>query len=602
MANNVLNNTNAGGSHKIVLDPPTSKGTTKSIISLRHPLYNEKVTEWEKFRLTYAGGRPFIEKYLKSFSKREDGTEFNARKDSSYCPAHAKTAVNEIKDAVSERLVDVVRTGGSPSYQKAIIGGNGGVDKDNSTMNGFIGSEVLPELLSMGKVGVYVDRGTLPERASKTDVSSITPYLYTFTAEDIFAWDYTNGVLTTVLLREQVFTRDAVTELPAGLESAYRLLKLTDSGVTVQTFNKDGKESTMMTTLNLQTIPFTLFEISESILTDIADYQIALLNLGSSDLAYAIKSNFPFYVEQFDPRDLVTNLLRSGTPSNDGTDTDPGSSADSNTARDNEMRIGTGQGRRYPKGVDSPGFINPSPEPLTVSMQKQKDLQVEIKELARLSVKGMSGEEESSEESGLATIGGVLEKGERAIADIWASYEHTDPAMVKYPENYTLRTDAERRDEADKLMELMPKLPSNGLKKTVSKQVAHILVGHRVSFDEMKKIYAEIDKAEVIITDPEVIREDLEAGLVSTELASKLRNYPEGEVEQAKIDHADRLYRIAIAQSKAAIDDSGLNGARGVKDFDSEDDTAKLEKKESRDTTQDDTVGDKTRGKGVSNE
>jgi hypothetical protein len=35
---------------------------------------------------------------------------------------------------------------------------------------------------------------------------------------------------------------------------------------------------------------------------DIADYQIALMNLESSDINYMLKSNFPFYVEQYDPR------------------------------------------------------------------------------------------------------------------------------------------------------------------------------------------------------------------------------------------------------------------------------------------------------------
>ena len=35
---------------------------------------------------------------------------------------------------------------------------------------------------------------------------------------------------------------------------------------------------------------------------DVVNHQIALLNLGSSDVNYALKSNFPFYIEQKDQR------------------------------------------------------------------------------------------------------------------------------------------------------------------------------------------------------------------------------------------------------------------------------------------------------------
>jgi hypothetical protein len=46
--------------------------------------------------------------------------------------------------------------------------------------------------------------------------------------------------------------------------------------------------------------------------------------------------------------------------------------------------------------------------------------------------------------------------------------------------------------------------------------------------------------------------------LVSQELASKARGYPEGQVDQAKKDHAERLALISQAQSSG--------GARGVPD------------------------------------
>jgi len=561
----------------------------KKIITIRHPEYYNLTSEWNKFRLAYEGGQEFIDEYVKKLSKRESALEFSARKAASYCPAHAKTAVNEVKDAISERLIDVVRVDGPVSYQAAVRGVDGGVDRSGSTMNGFISSEVLPELLSMGKVGVYVDRSPLPDTVSKADVAALPPYVYTYRTEDILAWDYVNGVLNAVLLRDEIYTKDD-SGLADGTTTRYRYLKKEANGVQIYIYDDAGLE-TGNQLLNIQTLPFCIFELKQSLMTDIANYQIALLNLGSSDLSYAIKSNFPFYVEQFDPKEFATNLLRAGTA-------DTGTSEEGSTGKNNEMNAGVSQGRRYPKGVDQPDFIHPSPEPLQASMAKQVALQKEIRELVRLSLTDLS-DGERSVESGLACIGTELERGERQIGIVWADYDKSNPPVIKYPKNYTLRTDAERRAEVLELTKMLPSLPSVGLQKAISVQIAQILVGHKVSEEQMQAIEDEINNAAVIITDPEVIRKDLEAGLVGTELASSLRGYPKGEVEQAKIDHTDRLARIAIAQSEASVD--SLNAARGVKDMDSENNTASKEKEKSRDTTKDGTVTDKTRGNGKSN-
>jgi len=335
------------------------------------------------------------------------------------------------------------------------------------------------------------------------------------------------------------------------------------------------------------------------LMTDIANYQIALLNLGSSDLSYAIRSNFPFYTEQFDPKQFALEALQAGR-------SDTGTSEEANISKDQEVSIGIAQGRKYPKGLDRPQFVHPSPEPLKASMEKQEKLQAEIRELVRLNVKNLSGQntDNLAIESGMSCIGLELEKGERQIGKVWADYTQEQAPIIKYPKNYTLKTEAERRAEASELQEQVAKTPSTTLQKVLTKQIANILADHRVSKDVMQKIYDEIDDSEVIITDPEVIRADHEAGLVGTELASKLRNYPEGEVVKAKADHTERLARIAIAQSKYSIDKStgngknvdAIDGARGVDDMDSEKDTAANEKLLSRQTDEEDVVTDKTRG------
>lgn len=554
-----------------------------------HPYYDESIEQWIKYRCAYEGGQNFINKYTKKFSKRETQTEFNARLESTYCPAHAKVAVNEIKDAISERLVDVERIDGPASYQAAIVGKKGGVDKQNSNMNGFITEEVLPELLSMGAVGVYIDRPVIPARASRADVKDIVPYLYTYTVENILNWKYDDNMqLEKLLLKDCVYTEDDSSGMPNGVEDRYRLLGTTSKGVEVTIYNNEGAEI-KKDLLKLKNIPFSLFKIKQALMTDIANYQIALLNLGSSDLSYAIRSNFPFYTEQFDPRDFATDLLKSS-----GGEKDDGTSSDSNEAHDKNIQIGISQGRRYAKGLDAPAFINPSSEPLEVSMKKQNELQAEIRQLVRLNVTSLTiTDDNRSVESGMSCIGLELEKGERVIGKIWAEYTEEEEPLVKYPRNYTLKTEEERRKEASEIQEQVSKTPSLTLQKILTKQVANILADHRVSKEIMEKIEKEIEDAEVIITDPEVIRADHESGLLGTELASKLRGYPEGEVEKAKKDHVERLARIAEAQSDASLKNAQ---ARGVDDMSANSDEGRNEKLLSRQTDEDEVVTDKTRG------
>ena len=131
-----------------------------NITEIRHPKYNDK--EFKKWRLTYKGGDSFINEYLKRFSSRETDVDFTLRKQVTYLPAFAKGAVNDVKNAIFQRTSDVVRTGGSISYQKAITGLIGGVDLNSSGMNEFIGNAILPELLPLSKDGVYIDNTSNP--------------------------------------------------------------------------------------------------------------------------------------------------------------------------------------------------------------------------------------------------------------------------------------------------------------------------------------------------------------------------------------------------------------------------------------------------------
>ncbi len=589
---------------------------TITLHKLRHPQHTLMALEWEKFRLAFEGGIFFKNKFLKKFSSRETTADFNTRRNCSHVPAHAKAAVMDIRNAIFKRMIDITRVDGPDSYNQAMVGLNHGVDGKGNSMNSFMGQVILPELLVIGRVGIYIDKPQIwTEGASLADVRNLAPYLYHYQAEDIFSWhfDETN-MLDAVLLRDHDFTVDEVTGVINGEIEQFRLLKKievngepkVELSLFDMVFRGPGVASSRTPILkpvetpiilDLPEIPFVLMELDSSLMTDIADYQISLLNLASSDVAYALKSNFPFYTEQFAPEAELPHVRPADI---DGT------TADAATANKYKVDIGVASGRRYPTNVDRPAFIHPSAEPLLASLQLQENLKREIRQLVNLNLSNIQPVRASADskdrdnsglEGGLANIGLELEFGERNLGRIWWWYESAGggEVTVKYPNNYSLRTDEDRRREAAELQKIAPTVPSKTFQKQTMKDITTILQGHKISQAELIKMHDEIDESEVIVTDPDVIGKDHEAGFVSTKLASELRGYPEGEAEQAAKDHAERAARIVAAQTSTSMT---RMQARGATDMDDTSNSGQEERLEANDTTLRVTTEDRTRGEG----
>ncbi len=589
-------------------------GKQFTIADLTHPAYDRSLADWQKWRDTYESGSWFIEKYLEKFTAREDDNDFKRRKRITYNPAFAKAAVDEIKNSIFQRLVDIVRIGGSKSYQEAVKGKLGGVDLLGSSMNSFLGRKVLPELLSMARVGVFVD---MPELSGITlaENQGKRPYLYTYKTEDIRTWRFDEydcqSEYSSILLRDYVLEYDAELNMPIGETVRYRHLWVEDGRVHCRFYGNEGipqggnesyltpgnpvgPEQPPPIVLNIDRIPFVVIEISASLLTDVAPYQIALLNMASSDLNYVLQSNFPFYTEQFEPNRATQYTRPEGS----------GTAADAGDAAAKEIKVGTSRGRRYPKGLDRPMFIAPPSDPLKTSMEKQEQMKAEIRQLVHLAVANLQPRDASAEskgmdneglESGLSYIGLELEHAERRIADYWAMYEGAAVPTVNYPEKYSLRSESDRREEATGLAELLQTVPSESYRKEVCKRLAQVLLGNKVSTESMTKIAKEIDAAQGVTAEVDVIAKHVEIGILDLELAAKLCGYPEGTVAKATKDHTDRLTRIA--ESQAEKSNTVAPGARGVGDLaDNPAAGGKAEKAASRDTTTDPVAKDKTRG------
>jgi len=602
------------------------------ISSIRHPLFENNILEWEKWRIVFEGGELFRNRFLEMTSKREDPLDFKLRKKMTPIPSFSKSAITEVKNSIFQRMVDVARRDGPDSYQKAITGVDFGVDFKGSSMNNFIGQQVLPELLLMSRVGIMIDS---PDTIGTTlkDSQGLRPYLYRYQAEDILSWSERPGrpdEFDAVLLRDFVEIKRG--RLPSETLERFRFMFIdeTDDKVHVQFFRSEpaktettailgqptgvqtkakevqidaqGEPTDQDIILDMNIIPFVIVELSHSLMADIADHQIALLNLESLDINFAIKSNTVFYTEQQDERSMSSHIHGPANPDSSGTEAEAGAN------RPQEIELGSTKGRIYSKGLDQPAFIHPSAEPLLASITKQEKLKQDIRRLLHLAVSAIEPRSASAEskqldqhglEAGLSNIGLILESAERKIATYWTLYltATTKPASIKYPEKYSLRSDEDRRKEAESLENLRDIIPSDKYQKSISKEIVRIVLGSKLSNEDLDKIFSEIDSAEAFSANPLTLFEAVERGGLCLKSMAKLLGYSEDEPDKAAKDHATRLARISQAQSAQRLADA-LEGARGLEDLSGTPGTeGASEKQQANDTTEQAVVTDNTRGK-----
>jgi hypothetical protein len=597
------------------------------VTTICHPTITARHIEWRKWRLTYEGGERYIRAYLEQFTNREDDRDFKQRRKMTYCPAFAKHALKNVRNTVFSRAREIIREGGPKSYQSAIKGQSGGVDRCGSSMNYFMGVKALDELLKMSLVGIYVDMPILTG-PTLLDKGNARPYTYLYHAEQIRSWTFhphNPTEFTSVLLVDRNYTFDEDTNLPIDEVDRYRLLYLRETPegprVFIRFYNEDSdsvdsfglpvpeiydEESDQLVPYeeqvgNLTKIPFALLDISNSLLADVANYQIAHMNMASSDIWFCARSNFPFYVEQYEPNAESVYIRRETDTTEDAFNR---FTATVSTTTGPEITVGPTRGRKYPKGLEKPAFIAPPSEPLMASMAKQEQMKEEIHELVDMTLKSLTGDSGSEGVlSGLNYIAYILQWGENKIAEFWSMYEgSSDIAEVIYPECPEITKPTDVQTEVVNLLLLIDKVPQIQLKKSLLKKITRLKLSSDTSFDELEAIYAEIEASKVILGDPLNVVTDVNAGLVSLETASQARGYPKGESEKAADDHADRLARIQTAQTPKE-DNPNLNliesaQARGIKDKSGDQFAGKKEKADVKDTTDMKNPEDPTRGVG----
>jgi hypothetical protein len=543
------------------------------VTAQRHPTYDKNLSSWKKYRHVLNGGDEFIDAYLKQHSIREDPADFSIRKELTYNPGHAKAAVIDIRNSIYEQLHEIVRKSEDVTFTAAMRGLEGGVDYEGSSMTYFMGNLALTELLFLGRVGIYIDR----ERdLGLTKVDSTHPYFYIYSAEDILSWSKDkHGITQAILLRDKIDKINPETGLVDGIKEQFRHMRLVDGQVEYKIYELQARSQSSEPievvveegVIEIGRIPFVMIEITHSLLTDVANYQIALLNMESSDVYYAIKSNITFYVEQYDPRTDVAikqlsdiDATTSGIPEADD--------KVRRTRSESSIKVGNIHGRKYPIGAERPGFVNPSPEPLKISMEKQDKMRQDIYRLvnlnlAMLETKRVSTEARKLDYHGLQTnlsyIAMELEDAEREILAIWAMYMDGVAPTVVYPENFEMKTSNDRRAEARELLETFKEVTVQSARKAILKKVVKLLLKTDIEVTELDEILKDITSMNTVLTSDELISY-VENGVVSRNYVGKANNIPNSVTVEAKKEHAERLKAISDSQG------GNFDGARGNKD------------------------------------
>lgn len=562
----------------------------------RHPDTKWDSDQWDLWRRTFDGGKDYLDTYLQKWSGRESEPDYQVRKSITPIPTFAKAAVLDVRNSIFQRLADVSRLGGTKDYQAAMQGENGGVDRKGSSMSTFIGTEVLTELLLMGRCGVFVDAPSIIPSTLAQDSQS--PYLYVYRVEDIISWTLESpenpGQFKAVLLRDYAidYNTEMGVSLPQGHETRFRLLwrddvtgkvwyKMMDENKTPIMLEGSAPDGAVQ--LDIDQVPFVMATIGDSIMKDAASYQNALLNLVSGDVSWALRSNTPFLTIQEDLRTVASHLRPAGEEATPG----------SQQAKNKSENVGAG--RYYDKDSDRPQFIAPPTDPLEASIKLQQKLEDDIRKLINLAVTNKSGSRtESAEakklssqglEAGLSFIGMVLSQLEQDIAAHWAGYEnHTSPeiAKIKYPSRYILKSDSERIQESTELLDLMDRIPGNSVKKSLAKMVVNNLLADRESAERIQTMVAEVESAGYTSTDLDFITTAQSAGLVGDETASAALGFEKGEVAKAKKDHAARAIAILAAQTSNKGGDASNPSARGIEGLDNGGKSAQQEQQEGR--------------------
>lgn len=200
-------------------------------VDSKHPLYAERLEDWESCRLFYDGEKAVKKRGTRFIPMPEEATKIEY--DNYVIRAFFFPAVERTVAGLSGAIDRKEPTVQVPDRIRYLIDN---ADSEDSSLRQY-SKVVLDEVFVTGRVGLFADRdesGDYP-----------LPYLTFYRAEDIINWvDDKNLGLTLVILREYYFETDSGDPFIQEQKLRYRVLKLDESGFYAQEVwevDKNGK-------------------------------------------------------------------------------------------------------------------------------------------------------------------------------------------------------------------------------------------------------------------------------------------------------------------------------------------------------------------------
>ncbi len=203
-----------------------------------HPEYQTRQVQWAKCRDAKNGEEAIHEAgetYLPRLTLQSD-LEYDAYKlRARWFNAFNKT-VSGYTGLVMRNAIQVLY----PDSMESIVEN---IDQSGADVQAYI-KKALEELLEVGRFGTLIDYTDIEDDATIAEANAKDARVYwiAYKTEDIMDWEYTNGKLTYVTLREQLTKRDPF-YLEYGKEVRYRVLELVDN-IYTQSIYIEGEEKT----------------------------------------------------------------------------------------------------------------------------------------------------------------------------------------------------------------------------------------------------------------------------------------------------------------------------------------------------------------------
>ncbi len=176
---------------------------TQTVQHVRHASYTAFSATWKKCRDVYSGedvvknnGVTYLPKLDRQTDAQYDAYVARSR----FYNAFRKT----VKGHVGLGLRKPVIIEASDSMDEI----NNNIDRQGSDVRAHIRSAVEQVLVS-GRAGTLVDFTTVDSSATMADIKNDRPYWVLYNAEDILDWDYEDGNITRLVLREFRQTSEA---------------------------------------------------------------------------------------------------------------------------------------------------------------------------------------------------------------------------------------------------------------------------------------------------------------------------------------------------------------------------------------------------------